>query len=267
MKLIAFACLIYIGINAALYVFQRNLQYFPDPALVHPEAAGLAQFETIRFSAEDGVELTGWHAPARDDAPTIVYFQGNAQGIAARAERFGLFNHNGYGVLALGYRGYSGSHGSPSEAGLLADARAAVAYLGARGTPPGRLVLYGESLGAGVAVQIAADRTTRPGAIILEAPFTSAADIARRQYWFVPVSLLMKDQFQSIDHAPRVASPVFILHGDADRVVPFGHGKSLFDAFTSPKEFLGIPGGGHVDDLTLQIWQRMEGFIKTHLPH
>lgn len=265
MKLVVALCFVYIGINAALYAFQRSLQYFPDPALVHPDQAGLTNFTTVRFVAEDGIELAGWYAAARADAPTIVYFQGNAQGIAARAERFDLFNKHGYGVLALGYRGYSGSQGKPTEVGLLHDGRAAIAYLGRQGVPASKLVFYGESLGSGVAVRLASDAASRPGAVILEAPFTSAADVAKMQYWFVPVALLMKDQFRSIDHIPQVSSPVFIMHGDADRVVPFEHGRKLFDAIVSAKEFLAVPGGGHIDDLTMPIWQRMHDFVTSHL--
>ena len=264
MKPLATACLIYLGVVAALYIFQRSLQYFPDPSLVTPEEAGLANFETVRFTAEDGIDLIAWYARARDGKPTIVYFQGNAQGIAARAERFELFQQHGYGVFALGYRGYSGSRGEPTEEGLLHDGRAAVSYLAANGVPQQNQVLYGESLGSGIAVQLAANAGTRPLASILEAPFTSAADVARTRYWYVPVSLLMKDQFRSLEHIRRITAPLFIMHGDADRVVPFAHGKTLFEAATSPKEFLAIEGGGHIDDLTMEIWRRMEQFIHRH---
>jgi fermentation-respiration switch protein FrsA (DUF1100 family) len=267
MKFFATMSLAYLLLIASLYWFQRSLQYFPDAALVHPGDVGLDGFSTINLTAEDGTGLVAWYAPPAGRKPAIVYFQGNAQGIAARRERFKLFNDHGYGVLALGYRGYSGSQGSPSEHGLLQDGRAALAFLKHKGIAAARTVLYGESLGSGIATQLAAADDTQPGAVILEAPFTAATHVASRHYWYVPVSLLMKDQFRSIDHAPGIGAPVFVVHGDADSVVPFDHGKSLFAAITAPKEFLHIPGGGHIDDLTLHIWQRMEHFINKHLPH
>ena len=265
MKFITVLCLAYIALNAALYMFQRNLQYFPDARLLHPGDVGLAGFETISLTAADGTSLVAWYAPARNERPTIVYFQGNAQGISNRWERYKLFNDHDYGVLALGYRGYSGSAGNPSEGGLLQDARAALDYLNAMGITNRKIVYYGESLGTGVATQLAAAGKTQPGAVILEAPFTAAADLAQKQYWYVPVGLLMKDQFRSIDHIANVQSPVFVMHGDADNIVPFAHGEAIFNAITAAKEFLAVPGGGHVDDLTMQIWQRMDGFLKKHL--
>ena len=267
MKFLATMSLAYLALVGSLYWFQRSLQYFPDVALVHPRDVGLHGFSTVNLTAADGTGLVAWYAPPAGNNPAIVYFQGNAQGIAARRERFKLFNDHGYGVLALGYRGYSGSEGSPSEPGLLQDGRAALAFLKSKGIEAARTVFYGESLGSGIAMQLAAVDDTEPGAVILEAPFTAASDVASRHYWYVPVSLLMKDQFRSIDHAPQVGAPVFVMHGDADQVVPLEHGRTLFGAITAPKEFLQVPGGGHVDDLTLHIWQRMQAFIKKHLPH
>lgn len=255
---------VYIALVGLLYVMQRKLQYVPDPRLTEPAEVGLDGFDSVRLETPDGERLVAWHALPDGAHPTIVYFQGNGLGLEARAERFGLFHDAGYGVLALGYRGYSGSSGTPSETGLITDAATAVAFLRDSGVPPERLVYYGESLGTGVAVQLASREATRPAAVILEAPFTSALDIARLNYWFVPLGLLMLDQFRSIDHVAAVEAPLFVLHGDADGIVPVAHGRRMFEAAAEPKEMMEIPGGSHGMALAPGIWQRMDDFLRRH---
>ena len=154
--------------------------------------------------------------------------------------------------------------GTPSEAGFATDAEAAVSFLEAAGVQASRIVVYGESLGTGLAIRLAAKG--RATAVILESPYTSAVDVARRTYWFLPVSLLMKDQFRSIAMAPRVAVPAFVFHGTADQVVPFAQGEAIYAALGGPKEFHAIAGGTHVAPLTEPLWDLMQGFIKRHAP-
>ncbi len=255
---------IYIALTAFMFVMQRKLQYMPDPRLVEPGETGLDGFASLRLDTPDGERLVAWQAMPQGGRPTIVYFQGNAQGLAARAERFRLFQQAGYGVLALGYRGFSGSSGQPSEQGLLTDGATAVEFLRANSIPPERLVYYGESLGTGIAVQLAGSDQTRPAAVILEAPFTSAADIARLSYWYMPVGLLMHDQFRSIEHIGAMRTPLFVLHGDADGVVPVAHGRRIFEAAAEPKEMMQVPGGSHGMALTPEIWGRMDAFLRRH---
>lgn len=264
MKLLVLLLAAYVALTGLLYLMQRKLQYFPDTRLVEPAEVGLDGFRMVRLDTPDGERFVAWHAPAEGDLPTIVYFQGNGMGLAARAERFKLMHEAGFGVLALGYRGYSGSTGTPSETGLITDAEAAVRFLTESGVPPRRLVYYGESLGTGVAVRLAVRPGMRPAAVILEAPFTAAADVARMHYWYVPVALLMKDQFRSIDHIADIGAPLFVLHGDADAVVPVDHGRRLFAAAREPKELMVISGGSHGLPLTLEIWQRLDAFIRRH---
>jgi hypothetical protein len=255
---------VYIALTGLLFVMQRKLQYMPDPRLVEPEEAGLDGFAGVRLDTPDGERLVAWHTLPNGGHPTIVYFQGNGLGLEARAERFRLFRRAGYGVLALGYRGYSGSTGTPSEQGLLTDAATAVAFIEAKGIPPARLVYYGESLGTGIAVQLASRDETRPAAVILEAPFTSAVDVARLHYWYTPVGLLMHDQFRSIEYIEAVKAPLFVLHGDADGVVPVAHGRRIFEAAGEPKEMMEVPGGSHGTPLTPEIWSRMDAFLRRH---
>lgn len=264
MKVLVGVLAIYIAFAGLLFVMQRKLQYVPDPSLVEPDQIGLKGFASLRLETPDGERLVAWHALPEGAHPTIVYFQGNAQGLAARAERFALFHRAGYGVLALGYRGYSGSTGMPTEQGLLTDAATAVGFLRTEGILPERLVYYGESLGTGVAVQLAGREATRPAAVILESPYTSAADVARLSYWYMPVGLLMLDQFRSIDTIEAVKAPLFVLHGDADDIVPVTHGRRMFKAAGEPKEMMEIPGGSHGMALDPEIWQRMDDFLRRY---
>lgn len=263
MNVIAILALIYGGVAAGAYAFQRRLQYHPDRRLREPQEAGLAGFRRVTVRTADGLDLVAWQAPASTDRPVIVYLQGNAEGLASRHERFQAFHADGYGVLALGYRGYSGSPGKPSEEGLARDAEAAVSFLEASGVPPSRLVVYGESLGTGLAVRLAA--AGRAAAIILESPYTSVVDVARRSWWFLPVGLLMKDQFRSIDLVHLVRVPAFVFHGTADAVVPFAQGKRVFAALAGPKEFHAIAEGTHVAPLTEDVWAEMKVFLERYL--
>jgi hypothetical protein len=260
MKPILAFVLFYVLVAGGAYVFQRRLQYLPDTRLVEPWQAGLAGFERVAVPTADGLDLVAWYAPPAGGLPVIIYLQGNGLGIAQRTERFATFHKDGYGVLALGYRGYSGSPGAPSEEGLLADADAAVDFLEAKGFAPSRIVLYGESLGTGLAIPLAA--RGRAGAVILEAPFTSALAIARRGWWFLPVGFLMKDQFHSLAAAGKVTVPAFVLHGTADEVVPFAHGEMIHAALTGPKEFHPVPGGTHGMPLTRPLWEAMKAFLR-----
>ena len=218
--------------------------YFPDTAHVVPAEAGLPEAEEVPLTAADGVHVAAWHVPPRDAKPVIVYFHGNGGALRFRVARFRRLIADGVGLVALEYRGYGGSAGSPSEQGLIADAQAAYRFAAGR-YPPQQLVLWGESLGSGVAIAIAAERPV--GRVILEAPFTSAVALGARHYWYLPVSLLMKDQFRSDLRIGKVTAPVMIMHGVHDRVVPYAMGEQLFDLANKPKHFVRFLDGGHED--------------------
>ena len=238
------ALLGYGGLLALMYVFQRSLMYFPDRARTPPVAAGLPQVEEVTLTSADGEKLIAWHLPPQGTKPVVIYFQGNAGALDLRAGRFKWLIADGTGLLALSYRGYGGSTGRPSETGLIRDAAAAYDFATAR-YPAERIVLWGESLGTGVAVALAAER--KVGGIILDAPFTSAADVGAAAYPFLPVRLVMKDPFRSDERILRVNASLLVLHGELDRIVPVAFGERLFSLAKEPKRMVRFPLGGHVD--------------------
>lgn len=238
------AVLGYGGLLALMYVFQRKLMYFPDARRTAPAQAGLPRAEEIQLTSSDGEKLIAWHVPPRADKPVVLYFQGNAGALDLRVGRFAWLIEDGVGLLALCYRGYGGSSGSPSEAGLIRDAVAAYEFAAAR-YAPARIVPWGESLGTAVAVALAANHEV--GGLILDAPFTSAADVGAAAYPFLPTRRLIKDAFRSDQRIARVKAPILVLHGERDRIVPIAFGERLFALAPEPKRMVRFPDGTHVD--------------------
>lgn len=232
----------YGGIVGVMYLAQRSLMYLPDIARVSPIAAGLPQAEEHTLTTADNEQLVAWHVPPRSERPVILYFQGNGGTLRHRSDRFGELVQSGLGIVALSYRGFGGSTGSPSETGLLLDADAAYSFCTDRYTAE-RIVVWGESLGTGVAVALANKQPI--GRLILEAPFTSAADVARLSYPLIPVSLLMKDQFRPDARVGGITVPTLVLHGERDRVVPIEFGERLYSAIGAPKRFVRFANGEH----------------------
>ena len=234
----------YAGLAALMYVFQRALMYFPDRARTPPAAAGLPQAQEVPLTSADGERLVAWFIAPQNDKPLVVYFHGNGGALNLRAKRFGKLTADGAGLLGLSYRGYGGSSGSPSEAGLIADARAAYDYAAAR-VPAERIVLFGESLGTAVAVALAAEKPI--GALILDAPFTSAAEVGAAAYWFLPVRYVMKDTFRSDQRIAKVRAPLLVMHGERDTIIAIRYAEALFKLANDPKEFVRYAEGSHSD--------------------
>jgi fermentation-respiration switch protein FrsA (DUF1100 family) len=233
----------YVAFCALMFFAQRALMYFPERVRTEPAAAGLPQAQDVMLDTADGEKIIAWHVPPRGDKPVVIYFHGNGGSLRLRVDRFARLVADGVGLLAVSYRGYGGSSGSPSEAGLIEDARAAYVFAAQR--YPGRIVAWGESLGSGVAIALAAEKPVSK--LILDAPFTSALDIAVSAYPFLPVRLLMKDQFRSDLRIAQVKAPVLILHGDADSLVPIAYGERLLAMIPGKKQMVRFAGGEHVD--------------------
>jgi uncharacterized protein len=258
------AAVIYLCAMSAMYLLQRHLQYFPTHAALTPDSVGLSGVQVVALGTPDGETVVLWYAPAKAGQPTILFFHGNAGEIADRADRFAFYQQHSFGVAFLSYRGFGGSTGTISEPGLMIDAQAAYDWLMAEGVPADRIVLVGESLGTGVAVQLAARQVV--GAVVLEAPYSAAVDVAAGIYPWLPVRLLMKDQFRSTDHIAAVTAPVLILHGTGDRVIPFALGQQLFAAATAPKQFEELTDAGHEALFSPATWAREVAFLSKVLP-
>jgi len=241
--LLIFVVVAYVGGLAFLYFKQREM-LFPIPPVgrMAPAAVGLPEAEEHVLTTADGENVIVWHVPAKPGRPVVVFFHGNGDFLAGRVGRFKAVTADGTGLVALSFRGYAGSSGAPSERGLLLDGAAAYAFTAAR-YEASRIVIWGFSLGSGVAVAIASEHAI--GKLILEAPYTSTVDVAASIFPFVPVRLLMRDPFHSDQRIARVTAPLLIVHGSKDPAIPVRFGERLFALAHEPKKFMPIPGGGH----------------------
>lgn len=264
--LTSFICVVfifYLFIVLGMYLFQRTLMYHPERADLDPARYAMANTQAIRLKSPDGVHVTVWHHPAHAHMPTIIYFHGNAAHLGSdyRRERFSAFAAQGYGVLALSYRGYGDSEGTPSEDGMMDDARTTIRYAkDTLGLGADAMILFGESLGSGIAVRMATEFAVR--GVVLDSPYTSAAHRASEIYPWLPVHLIMKDTFNSIAWIEHVHVPLMIFHGANDTVIPVQHGKQLFHAANEPK-WADFPlGVGHVDVPALDLIREMGRFFR-----
>jgi uncharacterized protein len=231
---------------AVLYVRQREMLFpIPTAERTAPAAAGFPEAAEHVLTSSDDEKIIVWHVPAKPDRSVILYFPGNGDSLAGCVHRFKAITADGTGLVALSYRGYAGSSGAPSERGLLRDAAAAHAFAAAR-YDARRIVAWGFSLGTGVAVAVASEHPV--GKLILEAPYTSIVDLAASHFRFVPVRLLMRDQFRSDERIARVTVPLLFIHGTQDATIPIASGEKLFALAREPKQLVRISGGGH-DDL------------------
>ena len=227
-----------------LYFGQTGLVYLPDlpsrTISATPGDVGLA-YETVHLHTEDGIRLHAWHVPAPSPRGTLLFFHGNAGNISHRLDSLLIFHRLGLDVLIFDYRGYGQSEGTPSEAGTRLDSRAAWRHLTeTRGVKPGRIILFGRSLGAALAAWLASE--VRPAGLILESAFTSVPDLAADLYWWLPARHMSKLQYAARDHLAKVACPVLVAHSPDDEIIPFRHGLELFAAAREPKRFLELKG-------------------------
>jgi uncharacterized protein len=234
---------LYAIVLIGLYAGQRKILFRCDAAEVDPATLGL-EAKIVRLKTEDGESLLAWSIPPAPGRPLILYFHGNAGGIDLRFERFHAIAKAGMGLLAIEYRGYASSTGSPSERGLKLDGEAAYAAAIGSGVAPERIVLLGESLGSGVAVALAARH--KVGALVLDSPYSSIADVAAATYWFMPVRALLRDPFRNDLLIKSVTAPTLVVHGTKDRVVPIRFGEKLFALANPPKELWRVEGAAHL---------------------
>jgi uncharacterized protein len=235
------AFIAYAVLCVGLYAAQRKLVFPPLGPHISAKAAGFPEAQEMLVPTSDGEKLIAWYVAPKGDKPLVVYFHGNGDTLSWRTNRDRLLVADGTGLLAISYRGFEGSSGNPSETGFHLDADAAYEFAASR-VPSNSIVLWGHSLGTGVAVQLAAERRVK--ALILEAPYTSVADIAAMRYPFVPIRLLLKDQFRSDLRISHVTAPVLVLHGELDDIIPIQYGRRLYELAHNPKRFMSFPKGG-----------------------
>jgi len=255
---------LYLVLAAYLYVRQRSFIYFPNtvrPTVSNVSVAGLRE---VALDAPDGLRLLAWYVPPSKNKPVVLYFHGNGGTIADRADRLVTFARAGYGVLMPEYRGYGGNPGTPSETAFFSDAEAAMDFLEREGTAESSVVVYGESLGTGVAVSVASRHQVR--ALVLDAPFTSVAAIAAEQFFFLPVKWMLKDHFDSLSRIGDVRAPLLVIQGARDRVISPALGRHLFDSANEPKELRTDPEGNHSDLLERGAIKTVLDFLEKHAP-
>lgn len=253
----------YMSMVVSLYIFQRKIMYVPHKEISTPETYGLNARE-ISLQAEDGTNIYGWFIPPNlkkgEKAEILLYFHGNAGNISHRAGKINNFAKNGRGVFIVSYRGYGKSEGSPTEAGLYEDGRAAIKWLNEQGYKNEQIILYGESLGTGVATEMAYEFNNFK-ALILEAPYISIAQIAQELYPFIPAKILTKDKFDNLKKIDQIKIPILFFHGRKDNVVPFAHGVAVYEKAIAPKEAIYFDDVGHNDFNIDDLAKRIDQFI------
>ena len=241
--LIIAVVLVYGAAMAVMFLAQRSFLYFPDAKRTSPQSVGLVSVQERVLDTADGEKVIAWYGSAKPGQPTLLYFHGNGGSLEFRAERIRKYLALGRGVYMMSYRGYSGSTGSPSETANLADAALAYDDLRRLGVAASDIIVYGESLGTGVAVAIAGEKPC--AGLILDSPYTSIVERAGQLYPWLPVGLLLKDRYDSLSRIGKVSVPLLIVHGDQDDVIPVEMGRRLFAAAHQPKELAIIKGAGH----------------------
>ncbi|MGE0251552.1 MAG: alpha/beta hydrolase [Dongiaceae bacterium] len=280
LRLLGMALAAYVFVGAYLTIFQRDFIYLPDttpPSLAGLNVAGMEEI-IVPVTEPDGTGLllkSWYHPPRAPDNPVVMYFQGNGGNIGWRNEKIRFFVNAGYGVFMVGYRGYGANPGHPTEAGLRRDAahaRLILDNLLRRGQRQSmrrpRVVCYGESLGAGLCIQIAAS-VPDFALLLLEAPFKSLADVAAHRYQLYPLNILswlLKDKFDSIHKIAAVRTPILFLHGQKDAITPVEHSYALMAAANEPKEGWFPEDGGHNDLSKFGSHERAREFIDKYLP-
>jgi fermentation-respiration switch protein FrsA (DUF1100 family) len=239
---------------AALFLFQSRLVYFPHVGrefAAAPRQAGLA-YEEVNIATADGETLHGWFIPANRPRAALLFLHGNAGNISHRVDSLALFNQLGLSSLIFDYRGYGRSTGKPSEQGTYRDAEAAWKYLvETRGVGSNDIVLFGESLGGAVAAYLAAhNRHNAPRALIIASAFTSVPDLASELYSFVPARMLARFEYNTLEYVKKAACPVLVIHSPNDEIIPFEHGRHIYESANAPKQFLELRGG-HNDGFAL----------------
>ena len=254
----------YILLSIVVFFFQRNLLYHPsvdkhlnDQVLIEP-----TEIEKVKITTEDKIDLIGWfYNKDLEKFKTILFFHGNAGSLENRTYKLNHFKDLNVNFLIIAWRGYSGNKGKPNELGLYEDAKSAIQWLKAKSVKEKNIILYGESLGTGVAVEIAQNKNY--AGVILESPFTSMVNMGKKYYPIFPVSILLKDKFESYKKINNIFIPVLIMHGKVDKIVPYDMGKKMYELANEPKFFYSQDYGDHMIEYDEKLLLALKKFIQS----
>jgi fermentation-respiration switch protein FrsA (DUF1100 family) len=252
---------IYFLILVFLYFYQRNLLYHPNENNYSEDRISV-EIENVKIKTSDNIELLGWyHEKNLKDFKTLIFFHGNAGSLENRIHKLNHFRDMNINFLIIAWRGFSGNKGNPSEQGLYEDGKSAIDWLIKKGVSEKNLILYGESLGTGVATHLAQNKNY--AGVILETPFTSMIDAAKKFYPYIPVKLLLKDKFENYKKINNISIPLLIIHGKVDKIVPYDMGKKMYELANQPKFFYSQEYGDHMVDYDEKLLLALKKFIQS----
>ena len=249
----------YLVLLVFIYFYQRNLLYHPSENNYQNDKIQFS-YDEIFIKVDEKIKLKSWIINKNlKKFKTIIFFHGNAGELSNRIYKLNELNKLDINILLISWRGFSGNKGFPTEKNLYKDAEAAIKWLNSKEVKNNKIILYGESLGTGVAVEIGKKNTFN--SIILESPFTSMESTAKIYYPYLPVKLLLKDKYNSISKIQAISTPILIMHGKKDDIVPFSMGKELFEKANSPKYSYFTPDDDHMLEFNDQILKSIKNFI------
>ncbi len=258
--LIICAICFYVVIILIMFIFQRSLLYLPSKEKIDQSYYAETGLKKIEFITSDGFVLKSLFKRPYREKSIIMVFHGNAGHVGHRVEKFRPFLEEGYGLFLVEYRGYGENSGKPSESGFYKDGQAAINFLSEQNIPKNKTIIYGESLGCGLAVKLSTQNIFR--AIILEAPYTSIADVASHHYWYLPAKLLVLDRFDIFSIIENVKSPLLVIHGEKDDVISINLGKKVFESAPEPKKAIFVSNAGHNNLYEFKIYDEIKHFLK-----
>jgi len=261
LQLILIIFVIYFLILVFLYFYQRNLLYLPNENNYSVDKISV-DVKKVKILTSDNIELLGWyHEKNLKDYKTVIYFHGNAGSLENRIHKLNHFQDININFLIIAWRGFSGNDGKPSEQGLYVDGKSAIDWLTKKGVEEKNLILYGESLGTGVVTHLAQNKSF--AGVILETPFTSMIDVAKIVYPYIPVNLLLKDKFENYKKIKNINSPILIMHGEADQIVPFSMGKKIYEIANKPKYSYFTKYDDHMMEYDENLVLALKSFLKS----
>jgi fermentation-respiration switch protein FrsA (DUF1100 family) len=261
LQLISIIFCLYLFVLVFLYFYQRNLLYHPNENNYSGDKI-LVDIKKVKIETSDNIELLGWyHEKNLKNYKTLVYFHGNAGSLENRIHKLNHFQDMNINFLIIAWRGFSGNSGKPTEQGLYEDGKSAINWLVQKGIDEKNIILYGESLGTGIATHLSQNK--KYAAIILETPFTSMVDVAKTFYPYIPVNLLLKDKFENYQKVKNISSPILIMHGEVDQIVPFSMGKKIYEKANEPKYSYFTKYDNHMMEYDERLVLALKSFLKS----